>query len=156
MLHPIAYSSKTLNEAQENYTTIEKELLAIVFAVEKFRAYLFGSKVIIHIDHSAIRYLMAKKDAKRIIKWILLLQEFDGDYWQERNWVDHLSTLENVEIDKKQPKVNANFPDEAILKVKEYTPWYVDIVNFLVCKQFSEDFNAHQKKKLMHNSMFYY
>lgn len=64
VLHPIDYTSKTLNEAQKNYTTTEKELLVMVFVVEKFRAYLLGSKIIIHIEHSAIKYLMTKKDAK--------------------------------------------------------------------------------------------
>ena len=68
-----------MNDAQLNYATIEKELLAIVFAFEKFRPYLICNKVIVHIDHSAIKYLMTKKDAKpRLIRWvIILLQEFD-------------------------------------------------------------------------------
>ena len=66
-----------LNDAQLNYTTIEKEFLAVVFALEKFRPYLLGSKTTIFTDHSALRYLMMKKDAKaRLICWILL-QEFD-------------------------------------------------------------------------------
>ena len=51
-------------DVQLNYTTTEKEMLAVVFAVDKFRAYLLGSKVIIYTDHSAIRYLLAKRDAK--------------------------------------------------------------------------------------------
>ena len=68
-----------MNDAQLNYATIEKELLAIVFAFEKFRPYLICNKVIVHTDHSAIKYLMTKKDAKpRLIRWvIILLQEFD-------------------------------------------------------------------------------
>ena len=70
----IYYSSRTLNEAQLNYATTEKELLAIVFAFEKFRPYLIGNKVIIHIDHLAIKYLMDEKDAKpRLIRWVLIL-----------------------------------------------------------------------------------
>ena len=74
----IYYVSRTFKDAQLNYATIEKELLAIVFAFEKFRPYLIGNKVIVHIDHSAIKYLMTKKDAKpRLIRWVLLLQEFD-------------------------------------------------------------------------------
>uniref|UniRef100_UPI001C3D8F7C Ty3/Gypsy family RNase HI domain-containing protein n=1 Tax=Picosynechococcus sp. (strain ATCC 27264 / PCC 7002 / PR-6) TaxID=32049 RepID=UPI001C3D8F7C len=78
IMHPIYYASKTLNSFQENYTTTEKEMLAIVFAVDKFRAYFIGSKVTIYSDHSAIKYLMVKKDAKpRLIRWVLLLQEFD-------------------------------------------------------------------------------
>ena len=67
-----------LNDAQLNYAITKKELLAVVFAFEKFRPYLIGNKVIMFIDHSAIKYLMTKKDAKpRLIRWVLLLQEFD-------------------------------------------------------------------------------
>ena len=60
----IYYASKTLNEAQINYTTTEKELLTVVFALEKFRSYLLGSKIMIYSDHMALRYLFSKKDAK--------------------------------------------------------------------------------------------
>ncbi|GJT94710.1 reverse transcriptase domain-containing protein [Tanacetum coccineum] len=75
---PIHYASKTMNEAQTHYTTTEKELLAVVYAFEKFRSYLVMSKSIVYTDHSAIKYLFAKKDAKaRLMRWILLLQEFD-------------------------------------------------------------------------------
>ncbi|WVZ83052.1 hypothetical protein U9M48_030236 [Paspalum notatum var. saurae] len=77
-VHAIYYTSKTLNEAQVNYATTEKELLAIVFAFEKFRSYIVNSKVIVYTDHAAIKYLLTKKDAKpRLIRWILMLQEFD-------------------------------------------------------------------------------
>ena len=70
----IYYASRTFNEAQENYSTTEKEMLAIVFACEKFRQYILGSHVIIHTDHAAIKYLMSKKEAKpRLIRWVLLL-----------------------------------------------------------------------------------
>ena len=66
----IYYASKTFNEAQENYSTTRKEMLAIVFACEKFRPYILGSHVIIHTDHVTIKYLMAKKEAKlRLIRW---------------------------------------------------------------------------------------
>ena len=74
----IYYASKTFNETQENYSTTEKEMLEMVFACEKFRPYILGSHVIIHIDHATIKYLMENKDAKpRLIRWVLLLQEFD-------------------------------------------------------------------------------
>jgi len=78
VFHVIYYASRVLIEAQKNYATIEKELLAIVFAFDKFRSYLVGSKVIVYTNHAALRYLFAKQDAKpRLIRWILLLQEFD-------------------------------------------------------------------------------
>ncbi|XP_050125053.1 uncharacterized protein LOC126602262 [Malus sylvestris] len=76
--HAIYYASRTLNDAQLNYSTTEKELLAVVFALDKFRSYLLGTKVIIYTDHAALKYLFTKKEAKpRLIRWMLLLQEFD-------------------------------------------------------------------------------
>ena len=74
MFRAIYYARKTFNEAQENYSTTLKEMLAIVFACEKLRPYILGSHVIIHTDHATIKYLMAKKEAKpRLIRWVLLL-----------------------------------------------------------------------------------
>ena len=70
----IYYVSKTLNEVQRNYTTIEKELLVVVFALDKFRTYLVGFFIVVFTDHSALKYLLTKQDAKaRLIRWILLL-----------------------------------------------------------------------------------
>ena len=78
ILHPIYYASKDLNAPQKNNNVTEQELFVVVFAFEKFRSYLLGKRVIVHIDHSSLRYLMAKKYAKpRFIRWVLLLQEFD-------------------------------------------------------------------------------
>nr|GFB83818.1 reverse transcriptase domain-containing protein [Tanacetum cinerariifolium] len=75
---PIHYASKTMNDAETNYTTTEKEMLTAVYAFEKFRSYLIMNKSIVHTDHSALKYLFAKKDAKeRLLRWVLLLQEFD-------------------------------------------------------------------------------
>lgn len=74
MFHAIYYASKSLVEAQKNYTTTEKELLAFVFALDKFRPNILGSKIIVHIDHVALKYLFAKKESKpRLIRWVLLL-----------------------------------------------------------------------------------
>ena len=74
VFHVIYYASKVLNEAQLNYATTKKELLAVVYVFDKFQSYLIGSKVIVYTDHSTLRYLFAKKDAKpRLLRWILLL-----------------------------------------------------------------------------------
>jgi hypothetical protein len=94
--HVIYYASKTLMDAQVNYTTTEKELLAVVFALDKFRSYLLGSKVIIYSDHAALRHLLVKKETKpRLIRWILVLQEFDIKIWDKKGIenvvADHLS-----------------------------------------------------------------
>src|SRR6185295_17914675 len=76
--HAIAYASNTLTRAQLKYATTEKELLAVVFAIDKFRSYLVGANIVVYTDHDALKFLLTKKDAKpRLIHWILLLQEFD-------------------------------------------------------------------------------
>nr|GEW29725.1 reverse transcriptase domain-containing protein [Tanacetum cinerariifolium] len=75
---PIHYASKTMTDAESNYATTEKEMLAVVYAFEKFLSYLIMNKSIVHTDHSALKYLFAKKDAKaRLLRWVLLLQEFE-------------------------------------------------------------------------------
>ena len=110
ILHPIYYASKALNEAQKNYTVIEQELLVVVFAFEKFCSYLLGTRVIVHTDHSALRYLMAKKDVKpRLIRWVLLLQEFDFEVLDRKgteNQVANQDTFQVVDIDKDKDKDN--------------------------------------------------
>ena len=74
----VYYASKTLNEAQRNYTTTEKELLAVVYALDKIRSYLIGSDIVIFTDHSTLKYLLTKQNSKaRLIRWVLLLQEFN-------------------------------------------------------------------------------
>nr|GEV94771.1 reverse transcriptase domain-containing protein [Tanacetum cinerariifolium] len=74
----IHYASKTMTQAETNNTTTKKEMLAVVYAFEKFCSYLIMNKSIVYTNHSALKYLFAKKDAKgRLLRWILLLQEFD-------------------------------------------------------------------------------
>lgn len=99
VFHSIYCASKTLSDAQLNYTTTEKELLAVVFAFDKFRDYLVGTKVVVYKDHSSLKYLIAKKDVKpRLIRWVLLLQEFDLEIQvrkgTENQVANHLSRLE--------------------------------------------------------------
>ena len=101
MFKAIYYASKTFNETQENYSITKKDMLVMVFACEKFRPYILESNVIIHTDHAAIRYLVAKKDAKpRLIRRVLLLQEFDLEIKDQKGSdnviVDHLSRLEKT------------------------------------------------------------
>ena len=96
--HVIYYASRTVNDVQLNYTTTEKELLAVIFVLDKFRSYLLGSKVIIYLDHVALKYLLSKKDVKScLIQLILLLQEFDTEIRDKKGSknvvVDHLSRL---------------------------------------------------------------
>nr|GFA71727.1 hypothetical protein [Tanacetum cinerariifolium] len=136
---PIHYASKTMNQAKANYTTTEKEMLAVIYAFKKFLSYLIMNKSIIYIDHSALKYLFAKKDAKaRLLRWILLLQEFDFKVIDTRgaeNYAaDHLSRLENPYENVFDPKeINGTFPLESLNKVAHKvpsTPWFADLVNY--------------------------
>nr|GFA71304.1 DNA-directed DNA polymerase [Tanacetum cinerariifolium] len=125
---PIHYASKTMNQAETNYTTTEKEMLAVVYAFEKFRSYLIMNKSIIYTDHSALKYLFAKKDAKaRLLRWILLLQEFDfkviDTKGAENYAADHLlSHLENPYENIFDPKeINKTFPLKSLNKISQGT-----------------------------------
>ena len=141
----IYYASQTLNDAQLNYATTKKEILAIVFAFDKFRPYLIGNKVIVHTDSSAIKYLMTKKDAKpRLIRWVLLLQEFDLEIKDKKGTenlvVDHLSRLQGP---RDEVHVNDDFPDEQLLEIEDtkLIPWFADYVNYLVAKVIPPEFS---------------
>ncbi|RVW80074.1 Retrovirus-related Pol polyprotein from transposon 17.6 [Vitis vinifera] len=103
----IYYASKSLNDAQRNYTTTEKKLLDVVYALDKFRAYLIGSSIVVFTNHSALNYLLTKQDAKaRLIRWILLLQEFNLQIRDKKGVenvvADHLSRL-NIAHDTQFP-----------------------------------------------------
>jgi hypothetical protein len=156
IFHDIHYASKVLNEAQINYATTEKELLAIVYALEKFRSYLIGSNIVVYTDHTAIKYLINKADSKpRLIRWMLLLQEFDleiKDKKGSKNLVaDHLSRLVNNEVTQQEKEVLEEFPDEKLLMVQE-RPWFADMANYKATGLIPEDFNWQQKKKFLRDA----
>nr|GFB49139.1 transposon Ty3-I Gag-Pol polyprotein [Tanacetum cinerariifolium] len=133
---PIHYASKTMNDVEINYTTTEKEMLAVVYAFEKFRSYLFMNKSIVHTDHSALKYLFAKA---RLLRWVLLLQEFDFQVLDtkgaENLAADHLSRLENLYENVLDPKeINETFPLETLSMVTfrsdSNAPWFADFANY--------------------------
>ncbi|KAM1432438.1 hypothetical protein ACFXTO_014971 [Malus domestica] len=155
--HVIYYASRTLNDAQLNYSTTKKELLAIVFALDKFRSYLIGTKVIVFTDHAALKYLLSKKEAKpRLIRWILLLQEFDIEIQDKKGSenvvANHLSCMMHNE---ESLPIAETFPDEQLMSIKVSEPWYADLVNFLVSKQIPSTFTRHQRDKLRNDTRFY-
>lgn len=103
---------------------MEKELLAIVYALKKFRSYLLGTKVIVYSDHAALKYLFLKKEAKpRLIRWIILLQEFNLEIRDKKgaeNLVaDHLSRLTTSE---EPSQLKNTFPDGYLFSIQETVP----------------------------------
>ncbi|KAI3445417.1 hypothetical protein Pfo_002082 [Paulownia fortunei] len=163
IFHVIYYASRTLTDAQMNYATTEKELLAVVFAFDKFRQYLIGTKVIVYTDHSAIKYLIEKKDAKpRLIRWVLLLQEFDLEIRDKKGTenviADHLSRLEKHDQDvDPEPPITETFPDEQLFTLAiGKLPQYADLVNFLASNVFPPDLTRQQKKKFIFDVRHYF
>ncbi|GJV99642.1 reverse transcriptase domain-containing protein [Tanacetum coccineum] len=150
--HPIYFASKTLNSAQQKYTVIEKELMAVVFAFAKFRSYLILSKTIVHTDHSALRHLFKKQDAKpRLIQCILHLQEFDIEIKDRKGTenvaADHLSQLENDETSD-DSEVDDNFLGETLMEINtKNEPWFADFANYIVGNIIPKGMAYQQKNK---------
>nr|GEY55838.1 reverse transcriptase domain-containing protein [Tanacetum cinerariifolium] len=129
-----------LADLESNYTTKEKEMLAVVYAFKKFRSYLIMNKSIVHTNHSALKYLFAKKDAKaRLLRWVLLLQEFDFKVLvikgAENLAADHLSRLKNPYENVLNPKgINETFPLETLSMVSfrgnSSASWFADFANY--------------------------
>ncbi|GJS98321.1 reverse transcriptase domain-containing protein [Tanacetum coccineum] len=163
---PIHYASKTMTEAETNYTTTEKEMLAVVYAFEKFRSYLIMNKSVVYTDHSALKYLFNKKDAKaRLLRWVLLLQEFDfkviDTKGAENYAADHLSRLENPYENVFDPKeINETFPLETLNTVTSHdnqsTPWFADIANYHAGNFLIKGMSTQQKRKFFKDVKHYF
>nr|GEY96201.1 DNA-directed DNA polymerase [Tanacetum cinerariifolium] len=119
-VRPIHYASKTMTEAESKYITTEKEMLAVVYAFEKFRSCLILNKSIEYTDHSVLKYLFAKKDSKAILlRWVLLLQEFTFKVVDTKGAENlatyHLSQIKNPHQNVLDPKeINESFPLETL------------------------------------------
>nr|GEV87274.1 reverse transcriptase domain-containing protein [Tanacetum cinerariifolium] len=126
---PIHYISKTMTQAESNYTTTEQEMLAVVYAFEKFCSYLIMKKSIVYTDHSALKYLFSKKDAKaRLLRWILLLQEFHFKVIDTKG-------SENYAADHLSPHNDQS------------TPWFADFANYHAGKFIIKGMTTQQKQK---------
>nr|GEW22856.1 reverse transcriptase domain-containing protein [Tanacetum cinerariifolium]GEW23226.1 reverse transcriptase domain-containing protein [Tanacetum cinerariifolium] len=157
------FMSKTMIEAQIHYTTTEKEMLAVVYAFEKFRQYLVLSKSIVYTDHSALKYLLSKQDAKpRLIRWVLILQEFDINIHDKKGTknlaADHLSRLENPHKDDFENKdINENFPLETLGKISSgSTLWFADFRYFHAGNFIVKGMLSQQKKKFFKDVKHYF
>nr|GFB99165.1 reverse transcriptase domain-containing protein [Tanacetum cinerariifolium] len=154
-----------MNQPEANYTTTKKEMLAVVYAFENFRSYLIMNKSIVYTDHSALKYLFAKKDAKaRLLRWILLLQEFNFKVIDTRgaeNYAaDHLSRLENPYKNVFDPKeINETFPLESLNKVAQKDPstqWFVDLANYHAGNFIIKGMTSQQKQKFFKDARHYF
>ena len=154
----VYYASKTLNEAQRNYSTTEKELLAVVYALDKFRAYLIRYDIIIFTNHLALKYLLIKQNAKaRLIRWVLLLQDFNLQIRDKKGVenvvADHLSRL-TIAHNTHNPPIYDEFPEESLLTV-DSAPWLAHIAKFLVLGELLTEWKA-QDKKFFHAKVHSY
>src|SRR6185312_15777580 len=156
-VHAIYYPSKTLNEAQVNYATTEKELLAVVFAFEKFRSYIVNSKVIVYTDHAAVKYLLSKKDAKpRLIRWILMLQEFDVEIRDKKGVenvvADHLSRMNHA---RDGPPIEDALRDDTLHAVLDKDSWMIDVIRAIRREPLTHlDYNS--KSRVLAEAKKYY
>nr|GEZ16632.1 reverse transcriptase domain-containing protein [Tanacetum cinerariifolium] len=163
---PIHYASKTMTDAQAHHTTTEKELLAVVYAFEKFRPYLVLYKTIVYTDHSTLKYLLAKQDAKpRLLWWILLLKEFDviirDKKGAENLTADHLSRLENPhQSDLEKKEITKKFPLETLGMVTFHgnasTPWFAEFANYHAGNFIVKSMSSQQKKKFFKDVKQYF
>nr|GEX40677.1 reverse transcriptase domain-containing protein [Tanacetum cinerariifolium] len=163
---PIHYASKTITKAESNYITTKKEMLAVVYAFDKFRSYLIMNKSIVYTDHSALKYLFAKKDSKaRLLRLVLLLQEFTfkviDTKGAENLAADHLSRLENPHqnvLDHKE--INESFPLETLNLVStrgnSSTPWFADFTNYHAGNFVVKGMSSQQKNKFFKDVKHYF
>nr|GEU52981.1 reverse transcriptase domain-containing protein [Tanacetum cinerariifolium] len=163
---PIHYASKAMTEAESNYTTTEKEMLAVVYTFEKFRSYLIMNNSIVYMDHSALKYMFSKKDSKvRLLRWVLILQEFTfkviDTKGAENLATDHLSRQENPRQNVLDPKeINESFPFETLNLVStrgnQSTPWFANFANYHARNFVVRGMSSQQKSKFFKDVKHYF
>jgi hypothetical protein len=151
---PIVYASKQLTPAERNYSTTEREFLAMVFSVKKFRDYLMCNPVVFFVDHMVIKYLVNKAELSgRLARWILLLEEFDYtvEYKPGRMHLqaDHLSRLSDK---LRENPVDDRLVDDGLFVVTSRPEWYAGIVEFLTTHKLPEEWTKEERRKVRINS----
>ncbi|RDY10419.1 Gypsy retrotransposon integrase-like protein 1, partial [Mucuna pruriens] len=146
-----------MDSVQLNYTTTRKELLAIVFALDKFCSYLLDSIIIVFSNHATLRFLLKKPNAKlRLIQWMLLLQEFNIEIRDkkgaEKSVANHYSKFER---ERDPMPIQDKFLDEQLLHITMPTPWFVDICNFVATSQFPPEASQLYKERLQNDAKYY-
>ena len=149
--HPIAFASIKLSKSEHNYNTIEREGLAMVCALQKFRHYLLGKHFKMFTDHSTLKYLVNKPVlGARICRWLLLFQEFDFEVIVKPGKLnagpDHWSRVTNGE---EHTKLEDNFPDAQLFSVQIVVEFFADIIQYLNTGIVPQEYNIAQKKKLV-------
>ena len=135
-------------------------MLAVVFAFEKFRPYLVGSKCIVYTDHAVLRHLFATKEAKpRLIRWVLLLQELDLEIYDQKGMenqvADHLSHLETSE--QEQGDISAEFLNENFFIIQSlHAPWFADFANFYAGGWIQRHLTYQQRRKFLADTKHYF
>ena len=119
-----------------------------------YQPYLLGYKVIVHSDHAALKYLLNKANAKpRLIRWVLLLQEFDLEIRDksgaENVVADHMSRLvtEQSRLESRE-EINEEFPDEKLFELQKL-PWFADIANYLAKGIINNNLCSQERKKFL-------
>ena len=153
--YAIYFVSKNLSKAELNYTVTEKELLAVVHSLNKFRHYITNYQTFVHTDHAAIRYLMKKPDVNaHIIRWLLLLEQFNltiVDKPCKENVVAYF-LFRLYFLAGEEGMVDDQMLDEHLFAISVLFPCFVDIENYLVSAQFPPHLSSKEKSKIVRKS----
>lgn len=153
--YAIYFIRENLSKAELNYTVTEKELLAVVHSLNKFRHYITGYQTFVHTNHAAIRYLMNKLNVNaRIIRWLLLLQQFDLtiiDKHGKENVVANFFSRVNFPTGE-EGMLDDQMLDEHLFSILVLSPWFDDIENYLASTQFPPHLSSKEKRNIVRKS----
>ncbi|CAM6094053.1 unnamed protein product [Calypogeia fissa] len=143
--HPIYFASRQLSAPEKNYSGTHREALGVIYSCKKFRHYLLGYKVIFHIDHNSLKYMVNKPDLTgRIARWVLLLEEFNYEVgvWSGRSH-SNANFFSRIGGDTDTSDVDDTFPDEDVFNIRMGLPtWYPEIIKNLNSARLPQEMNA--------------